>query len=313
MKIVPIFFAFDERMLMPAGVCITSLLVNADKDTFYDIFVLHNKDCDFSTSLLTRLPDVYKNCRISFRTINEEFAGAYEIRGITISTYYKLLAPIAIPEYDKILYSDVDVIFREDLSKYYEIEIGDNYFAAVDNCSVLRPEVQKSLESRLNIDWRDGYYYAGNLIVNSRQLKQDNKVEEFLRLAHFNFYQQDMDIMNIACNKRIYPLGPSFCITVPLYDLIIDRYEDMREIYGEEELEHALKSGIVHYNGAKPWNSICYNMDIWWYYYRQSVFFEEGFVHRFWDDHRQLLDNLSLSKRLKLVLNYFRKRFPFRR
>lgn len=307
MKTIPIFFGFDERMLMPAGVCITSLLMNADKETFYDIFVLHNKNCDFSSSLLSKLPEVYQNCRITFRTIDEEFADAYEIRGITIATYYKLLAPIAIPEYDKILYSDVDVIFREDLSKYYDIEIGDNYFAAVDNCSALRPEVQNSVSKRLDIDWRDGYYYAGNLVINSRLLKQDNKVEEFLKLAQSNFLQQDMDIMNIACNKRFYPLGPSFCLTVPIYDLILDRYEEMRALYGDEELKHALNSGIVHYNGAKPWNDICFNMDIWWLYYRKSIFFDEIFVHRFWDERRKYLDNMSLSKRLKLVLNYFRK------
>ena len=41
MKTVPILFTFDQSLLMPAGVCLTSLLESADADTFYDIFILH--------------------------------------------------------------------------------------------------------------------------------------------------------------------------------------------------------------------------------------------------------------------------------
>ena len=41
MKTVPILFTFDQSLLMPAGVCLTSLLESAEPDTFYDIFIIH--------------------------------------------------------------------------------------------------------------------------------------------------------------------------------------------------------------------------------------------------------------------------------
>ncbi len=305
MNIIPILFTFDQSLEMPAGVCITSLLENSEPDTFYDIFILHGPHCDFSSGLLNRLPEQYsEKCRIAFRKVEGEFVGGYEIRGIPETAYYRLISPELIPEYDKILYSDVDVIFREDLSKYYNTDIGDNYFAAVDNCSRLRLGERIYINEELGINWENGYYYSGNLVINSKQLLKDNKLDEFRALGKRNFLQQDMDIMNIVCNKRFYAFGPSFCMTVQLYGLIVNRRAEMEELFGRSEIEHTLTSGIVHYNGEKPWKGLCVNMDIWWEYYRRSIFFDEKFAYNFWNNMHNILVNLSFKKRLKVLLRY---------
>lgn len=305
MTTIPILFTFDQSLEMPAGVCITSLLENASPDTFYDIFILHGPQCDFSSGPLNKLPERYsEKCRITFRKVEGEFVGGYEIRGIPETAYYRLISPELIPEYDKILYSDVDVIFREDLSKYYNTDIGDNYFAAVDNCSRLRLGVRDYVKKHLELDWQNGYYYSGNLVINSKQLLKDNKLAEFRILGKRNFIQQDMDIMNIACNKRFFPFGPSFCMTVQLYDLIVNRRAEMEELFGRSEIEHTLTSGIVHYNGEKPWKGLCVNMDIWWEYYRRSIFFDEKFAFEFWNSKHNLLANLTIIQRIKLLLRY---------
>ena len=305
MKTVPILFSFDENMLMPAVVCLTSLLENAAEDTFYDIFILHRPGCRFEDSALAQLPERYR-CGITFRQVDKDFADAYEIRGISIETYFRLVAPELIPEYDKILYSDVDVIFREDLSRFYEMDLGDCYFAGVDNGSALRPDVHVHLKE-IGLDYRKGYYYAGNIVINSAQMRKDGKIAEFRELGKQSFKQQDMDILNIACNGRIKPLGPSFCLTNFLYGLIVNRREEMEAIYGKAEIEHALQSGIVHYNGPKPWKQECLNMDIWWDYYRKSPAFDEKFCYEFWMSRATQMDNLPLMKRIKLVGRYFLK------
>ena len=145
MRTVPILFTFTQSLAMPAGVCLTSLLECAEPETFYDIFIIHGPGCDFSS--LNVLKERFANFRLTFREVSGEFVGAYEIRGIPETAYYRLLSPEIIPEYDKLLYSDVDVIIREDLSKYYDLDLGDNYFAAVDNCSRLRPSMRESSAS----------------------------------------------------------------------------------------------------------------------------------------------------------------------
>ncbi len=304
MKTVPILFTFDSALETAAGVCMTSLLESAGPDTFYDIFVLHSPACDFSGSRLNELPQRYGNCRLTFRKVEGEFVGGYEVRGIPETAYYRLLSPELIPEYDKLLYSDVDVVIREDLGRFYDLDLGDNYFAGVDNCSRLRPSFRKYISEKAGLDWRKGYYYSGNLIINSALLRSDGKLKEFRELGRNAYLYQDMDIINISCNGRILPLGPSYCMTVQLYDLIVDRRREMEEIYGHDEIERALNCGIVHYNGAKPWKEACPNMDIWWNCYRRSIFFDESFARDFWTGQRDALVKLSLPKRIKLLLRY---------
>ena len=306
MKTVPILFSFDDRMLMPAVVCMTSLLENAAPETFYDIIILHRPEFDFSETALEELPRRYPRCKMTFRKVGDDFLGAYEIRGISVETYFRLLASELIPEYDKILYSDVDVIFREDLGRYYDLDLGDCYFAGVDNGSALRPGVRVHLDE-IGLDYRKGYYYAGNIVMNLAQIRKDGMIDVFKELGKKAFPQQDMDILNIACNGRIKPLGPSFCLTNFLYGLIVNRREEMEAIYGKAEIEHALQYGIVHYNGPKPWKQECLNMDIWWDYYRKSPAFEEKFCYEFWMNRATQLDHLPLMKRIKLVGRYFMK------
>ena len=97
-------------MLSPAIVSLTSLLENANSNTFYDIYIIYPNKYDYTNTPITKLTDIYQRCKITYRPISDVFRGAFEIRGITTPAYYRLLIPELIPEYDKILYSDVDVI-----------------------------------------------------------------------------------------------------------------------------------------------------------------------------------------------------------
>ena len=305
MNTIPILFTFDTSLELPACVCMSSLLMNAGPDTFYDIFVLHSDRYDFSGSKLNRLPEYYPNCKITFRKVSNEFIGAYEVRGITETCYYRLLAPELITEYDKIIYSDVDVIFRDDLTRYYNLDLGDNYFAAVDNCSRLRPGVQKYVTEALHYDWHEGYYYSGNLVINLSKLMKDGKTSEFRELSKNNYLQQDMDIMNIACHGHFLRLSPAFCMTNFLYSLIVRRRSGMEEEFAPAELDYALSKGIVHYNGAKPWNTWCHHFDIWWEYFRKSPFYSDEFYLDFYHSKDDELDKLSLWKRVKILYRFF--------
>ena len=305
MRTIPILFTFDDKLIEPACVCLTSLMENANPDTFYDIFILHSDKFDFTQTDLKKIPQAYPNCKITFRAVSGQFVGAYEIRGIPETCYYRLLSPELIPEYDKLLYSDVDVIFRDDLSKYYELDLGDNYFGGVDTGSRLRPWIQNYCTETLKIDWHKGYHYSGNLVINSKLILKDNKIAEFKELAKKDWFQQDMDIINLSCSGRFLRLSPAYCMTNFLYGLMVNQREEMVKDFGEEEINYALTRGIVHYNGDKPWKTWCHHYDIWWEYYRKSPVFDEKKYMDFYDAKSNELDKLPLMKRIKILARYF--------
>lgn len=301
---IPIVFTFDNNLINPACICISSLLMSANADTFYDIYVLHSNKCNFSNTPLMDIPSYYSNCKVTFRAVNNEFISAFEIRGITTTAYFRLLIPEIILEYDKVLYSDVDVIFREDLTKYYDTDLDGYYMAAVDNASALRPAVQKHAKD-LGIDTKFGHFYSGNLVINSALIRKDNLISKFRKLAEKKFNQQDMDIINIACYGKIKALSPAFCLTNYLTEMLVNHKSEMLSFFTEEDIEYALHKGIVHYNGPKPWKEWCVNFDIWWEYYRRSPFYDEKEYLSFFLSKQGEFDRLSLVKRMKILTRYF--------
>lgn len=305
MRTIPILFTFDDKLVLPACVCISSLLRSAAPDTFYDIFIIHSDRIDLSKTDVARIPEYYSNCKLTFRPISGEFVGGYEVRGIPETCYYRMLSPELIPEYDKILYSDVDVIFRDDLTKYYDVDLGTNCFGGVDNCSKLRSSVQKYAREVLGIDPANGFYCSGNLLINLKQIREEGLCDRFRELGKNNYRQQDMDIINIACNGRFYAFPPAFCLATNIYRMIVSQRERMLELYSPEELDYALQFGIVHYSGAKPWKTWSHHFDIWWESYRNSPFYDENFYMDFYNSKEDEFDRLPLMKRIKILARFF--------
>ena len=305
MNIVPIAFAFDENLILPAEVAICSLLHNALPTTFYDIFILHGNNADLSGFGAQRIKEQYPNCNITLRNVGDSFAGAYEIRGITNVTYYRLLIPTLIPEYEKIIYSDVDVISREDLSHIYISTVfEDEYVAGVRALMHNIPGYADYYSTKLGISPAD-VIYAGNIIINSKKIVEDNMVDVFCEMTKEKFRFQDMDIINIACKDRIKYLEPAFCVTTYFTDFAVNQIEKLTAQWSMPSIMEAMDLGIVHYNGQKPWTGYCVNFDIWWEYYRKSPFFNEKFYFDFFYNKLNEHDQLSLWKRVKILLRFF--------
>jgi UDP-glucose:(galactosyl)LPS alpha-1,2-glucosyltransferase len=305
MNIVPIAFSFDNNLVFPACVCISSLLISAEENTFYDIFILHSDNELFDREKLDGLLKFYKRCRIQYRLVDNTFDDAFEIRGITTSTYNRLLIPEIVTEYDKIIYSDVDVIFRSDLFEVYNnTDLSDAYVAGVNAIIPLVPDMRKYYEGIKGIDINK-IIYAGNIIFNSKKIREDKVVERFKSLSKNKYRFQDLDILNIACKGKITYLNPEFCLTTYIMDLAVNKRSLLYDYWDDIKISEALSKGIVHYNGQKPWKGFCVNFDIWWEYYRKSPFFDEKFYFEFFYSRLNELDQLSLWKRIKIIVRYF--------
>lgn len=303
--IIPIAFAFDNNLVLPACVCISSLLMSADRDTFYDIYILHSSCEDLQREKLDLIPQYYSNCRINYREVDNVFDKAFEIRGITTPAYYRLLIPDLIPEYDKVIYSDVDVIFRMDLSHLYEMNIDGYYLAATRDLGLNWGEGGIDYIKTLKGVTPGDYLQSGFIVLNSKLIRQDGLVSTFKNLAKEKLKFQDQDILNIACCGKVKYLSLEYNMTdYSFYYTMHDR-KSVEAVFGKDAVLKALECGTLHYNGHKPWKKYCVNFDIWWEYYRNSPFFNETFYFDFYYNKLDELDQLSLWKRIKILLRYF--------
>ena len=254
--IIPVIFSTDNNFFMPTYVALKSMLVTSRDSKCY-IYILH--DTSFSEDNKRLLYDLVNDenreinqFRINYISMGDEFIGSYENRGITHPCYFRLLIPWLLPQYDKVIYCDGDVVFRKSISLLYNIDIGDAYCGGVKRY-LYDGYSYKRHSSKLGLRPED-YINTGVLIMNSKKIRQDNLKDSFVRLTKFKYKYFDQDIINIVCYKNINSLPFEFNVT-PTMDV------------KEDDI------AIIHYAGLKPWNHFVRRWYYWWdVYYHSSIY-----------------------------------------
>lgn len=304
MNKIPIILTFDKNMSLAAAVCISSMMESANADTFYDFFVLYSNVKPDIVGL-DKILEAYPNMRLTYRDVGNVFDNAYQVRGITTAAYYRLLTANVVPEYDKVIYADVDMIFRLDLSDLYNCDLSNDYFGAVYAINMNLDTA--GIEHVKSIGLKEGdYYLSGFLVMNLKKIREDDIIHEFIQLSSNNYKYQDQDIMNIVCSGKILSIPYVYSMTVAAFEAVSYKTQllETKYLYNPYDRDPLIYSNI-HYNGVKPWKDWCPNMDQWWECYRNSPIYDPAFYFSFFYNKLEYLDQLSLMKRIKVLLRYF--------
>lgn len=259
-KVIPVVFCFDKRILLGASVAIKSLIDCAKEDTTYDIRIFHS-DLDIKNQKNITLLAENTRHSIAFHYINPEiFKGApHNKKSWTELVYYRLLVPEVLREYDKVIYSDVDVLFKGDLSELYNTNIDDYEFGAV--------RAEKNSPDAIGHQYfeqnkKDYIFWSGLLLINCQRFREEDLLPKLLSNAgkyssKLKFF--DLDLLNITCEK-MYALPLKYCVLQSLFYLpdykSAKEYSYLNKVYSDEEIQNSIKNVIiVHYAGkmGKPW------------------------------------------------------------
>ena len=126
----------DDNYAKYAGVVITSALANSapeDKLTFYVLdggITEENKEKILSIKSL-------KDCEINIVKIDESLFEQYkQIKThsyVTTATYYRLKLPSLLPNVERIIYLDCDVIVNSSLKEFFETELNNSLVAGAQD------------------------------------------------------------------------------------------------------------------------------------------------------------------------------------
>lgn len=258
---IPVVFSFDSRIILGASVAIKSLIDSAKDSTTYDIRIFHS-DLDIENQ--KNITKIVENTRhsIAFHYINPDiFKGApHNNKSWTELVYYRLIAPNIIKEYDKIIYSDVDVLFKGDLQEVYNLDLTGYEIAAVP--VELNREGKMICHKYFPENKKDRIYISSFIVMNVEEMRKQktvDKVFEVIKTVNNRLKFYDLDTMNIACDKILpisftYGTFQSIMYTEDLTKAY--EYKYLKEIYTIEQLEEIRKNPVmVHYAGGpgKPW------------------------------------------------------------
>lgn len=257
---VPVALAFTSNYFVPAAVCIQSI-INSSKidERFHIICLVSYEMTDSQKEKLYEFANTTDRIHIDILNMKSYLQNIYINEKYTVAASYRLLLPDLLPNHDKLIYMDCDMIVRRSFaSMYYTLDLKDNYFAAVEETI----DAYKFADfQRIGFEG-DQYFNSGFLYMNLRKLREDNMVEELLEASKETIYKwPDQDILNIHCKDHILKLPPYY----NGYWLGWDSLNCFLDKYSKYDWGALVNYGIIHYAVYKPWKCHYNLIDRYWW------------------------------------------------
>ncbi|MFA5029393.1 MAG: glycosyltransferase family 8 protein [Patescibacteria group bacterium] len=255
--------AADDNYAAPLAAMLASLLENVAPAFGVEIKILTS---DFSPANQKRLIDSLAgyNCSCQFVAIGSEqkkfFAtGLNANTHLSETAYYRLLLPELLPQIEKIIYLDCDLIVRGDISRLWQTDLEKQVIGAVPVQFLFYYDLFSEVFS---LPVNHGLFNSGVMLLDLAGLRQ----MEFVRLAREFIVKNknkltiaaDQDVLNAMLIGKFKKIDLSWNQTVELF--VGRGYQNSAagkyQLYSKNEFLTAQKKPlIVHFDGAlKPWH-----------------------------------------------------------
>lgn len=250
--VIPICLASDRNYIQHLTVTLASVLYNRGESDAFRFYILGNDFTEEDRRKIDKLKSI-SDFDIEYLPVKEKIINSFPISPddlVTIETYFRLFIPDLIPQEDKVIYLDCDIVVRHSLAELYDMDCGDDYILGV-----------RDIDSRGNRR-RMGtkrYVNAGVLLMNSKKMREDRITEKFIDYILKNkakIVWHDQDVIAGALNERVRYISP-------IWNGQIGRLP--------KDMQFSQLNGayVLHYIGErKPWLP-----------YKDSVFTEEYFKY----------------------------------
>src|SRR5574344_1261292 len=193
---IHIALTFDNNYLEPAMVMMTSVLMNKKDD---EEIVFHIIDGGF-TDASKRVISSMENCCIEYHKVDTKIFKNYKrSQYYSVSVLWRLLLPDLV-KLDKIIFLDCDLVVEDSLSKFWNIDLEDNYVAAVEDPN------GKKYAKRYKFEKGSKFFNAGVLVINCKKWREENIPKRSIKLAMENVGNDlccDQTILNMLFEKHV--------------------------------------------------------------------------------------------------------------
>jgi lipopolysaccharide biosynthesis glycosyltransferase len=286
-------FCFDENLISQVQAAVASLLdAESDGQVHYDIYCVCTREAarileagsDEAAPKAQPTGQPGRNQNILTGVVNRRdpdstlhlcpvenpYADSYQVRGISAGTYLRLMLHRLLPQVDKILYLDVDVLIRESLLPIWETNLQGKVLAAVKGAVNLQDKWEWNSTRpywHLLEGQRGQYINAGVTLMNLAEIRALELEKQWDELAAWKLYYQDQDILNITCQGRILYLPPRYNRLAYMTKEDYNRFVTEKIFTAPECAEALERPVIIHYAGDKPWKRYDTNLgSLWWDY-----------------------------------------------
>lgn len=324
---IPIFFTFDKWYTLAAEVTFYSLLSHGSTDNHYKLYVLSDEITPPMRQRLERVVGKFSNASIAFRDMGSSPVSKRLPKGkshFSKEIFYKLVAAELFPEHDRILCSDVDVVFEADIAPaLYDFAGEDFYFAGVNRIVTVGDTTPfKQAYSAEEQQLLHNGVSAGFMLMNLKRIREAGVQQRLVQFYFDNYHRlllPEQDCITLNCATHLRHLHWRYCVlnyfyridraSIPFHEPPI--YPELSGSYDErlKAFDHTLAHPVqIHYVGAnKPWNRLGVDRQLTWLKYAWQAGVLPRFVAEF---PRQWL---KASQRRYSLRRFLRKLFSGRK
>ena len=240
--------ACDNNYARYAAVVIASVLKNATPEDNLCFYILDGGIEDENKEKICSLKNI-KDCEINFVKIdNEMFSEYLSIKThsyISIPTFYRLKLPTLLPNVDRIIYFDCDMVVNSSLRELFDTDFGDCIIAGVHD---LKKKMVKKNPTYVN---------AGMLVFDVKKMAEIGAEKLFADYTkeHFETIKLgDQEIINEVLKGRIK---------------IVDDEWNVQSSNFVNRSSYTQNPKVIHFvSGKKPWHfgSFSFHKDYYFKY-----------------------------------------------
>jgi len=276
---IPIVLASDNNYLPYMAVTIQSIMENASPYRKYAFFILHKEIPNESIKIFATQVAAYKQFTIDFIDVADfmDWQNLFISRHITVETWFRLLIPDLLCNYEKAIYIDCDMVVCTDIGELFDIDLQDRLLAAAKDIDTVNwfygsktfkkvPGYHNSIPMLKN---PADYFCAGLCLLNISLFRKIMPQERLLEIALSNEWDfHDQDVLNIASEGKVHFLSWHWGFYTTRNTGFFPT-----EIF-DEYTRAGKNPKVIHFAGAKPWKQAFYipYFDQFWKYATRTPF-----------------------------------------
>ncbi len=208
----------------------------------------------------------------------------------TMGMFYRFFIPeLLLPEIEKAVYLDADIIVNLDINKLWQTDLGDKIMGVVTHKDIGALNSAKNFPLCLNgLVSTEDYFNSGVLLMNLKLLlKESTTLLAGLKFVaeHPEYKFQDQDALNYCFSKNTLKLPGKF---------------NSYAAVARRRRETIPKERIYHYNGNLITSTMTLNMNdglnhLWMSYFIKTPWFDASTIGRLFENFIQLRTRLKNS------------------
>jgi lipopolysaccharide biosynthesis glycosyltransferase len=282
MSEINVAFAVDNNNLDQVAVVITSILASSRDPAALRFFVVLDGSAEEAARKIAGW--AIKPDHLTLLPNGNAFAGRTHVGHISSAALLRTQLPELLPDLDRVLYLDADLIVRHDIAELYQSDLGGKAMGGIVDLGIytrLRRETihgklrLRDYFRRLGLDMRRSPYVNSGVLVMDlkalRQLRFSAAALAFSSDHGAELITMDQCLTNAILTGKIATLDPRW--NACAYMMCESRHHHYLARWLQPNLRLQLSDPwLIHYTGrAKPWNSTeTWRGADWWVHARNS-------------------------------------------